>query len=455
MARNKSWFLIIFVAAAWLRLTNLGLKSLWLDEAFAVWNANLSPLEIWQATYDNHPPLYYLLLHGWMAVLGRSEVLVRLPSVFNSMVGLALAYRLGRRLLGRDAAVAATLLALAPLDVWYAQEARMVSFVIPAALLLALGLSCLLDRPWPATLLIAVGLAMGLYFDYTIVPLWVGLGGVWLAYWGRNGRPVQPLLAWLAGSLAGWLAFAPLWPHLALVVGRYGGIFFFANLSQALKLPALTAAVFLAGMGLLAVGTAIGAWLLWRLLARPLPRNTLVVLAVAGFTLATLLAPVPRLYSLKRLVVTGWPFAVLLVTWLLARAARPGGARYTWLVWYGLFVVSLTASLASLLVIFKDDWRSVVAAMNQQARPGDVAWLDPSHGIYVFNYYQPVLPAQFSKDLLPEPAAAGAWHVAERQPGKPIPASTAERWLDENWQLIAIIPFYRLELRYYQPPGGG
>ncbi|MCI0393404.1 MAG: glycosyltransferase family 39 protein [Chloroflexi bacterium] len=328
MARNKSWFLIIFVAAAWLRLTNLGLKSLWLDEAFAVWNANLSPLEIWQATYDNHPPLYYLLLHGWMAVLGRSEVLVRLPSVFNSMVGLALAYRLGRRLLGRDAAVAATLLALAPLDVWYAQEARMVSFVIPAALLLALGLSCLLDRPWPATLLIAVGLALSLYFDYTIVPLWVGLGGVWLAYWGRNGRPVQPLLAWLAGSLAGWLAFAPLWPHLALVVGRYGGIFFFANLSQALKLPALTAAVFLAAMGLLAVGTATGAWLLWRLLARPLPRNTLVVLAVAGFTLATLLAPVPRLYSLKRLVVTGWPFAVLLVTWLLARAARPGGARY-------------------------------------------------------------------------------------------------------------------------------
>ncbi|MCI0395393.1 MAG: hypothetical protein L0322_10700, partial [Chloroflexi bacterium] len=105
--------------------------------------------------------------------------------------------------------------------------------------------------------------------------------------------------------------------------------------------------------------------------------------------------------------------------------------------------------------VFKDDWRSVVATMNQQARPGDVAWLDPSHGIYVFNYYQPVLPAQFSKDLLPEPAAAGAWHVAERQPGKPIPASTAERWLDENWQLIAIIPFYRLELRYYQPPGGG
>ncbi|RDJ93649.1 hypothetical protein B4Q13_20515, partial [Lacticaseibacillus rhamnosus] len=84
----------------------------------------------------------------------------------------------------------------------------------------------------------------------------------------------------------------------------------------------------------------------------------------------------------------------------------------------------------------KDDWRSAVALINQQAQPGDVIWMDPVSGFFPYHYYRPAVPVYAGRELLPQPAADGIWHVAERQPGKTVPASTAERWLDEHWQLV-------------------
>ena len=65
-----------------------------------------------------------------------------------SFVGISLTYRLGSQIAGRRVGLAAeTLLALSPLDIWYAQESRMVIFVLPAAVLIALGLA---GRGWRA-----------------------------------------------------------------------------------------------------------------------------------------------------------------------------------------------------------------------------------------------------------------------------------------------------------------
>ena len=67
-SRYHLYLLALLLAAFLLRAWNLGGKSLWLDEAFAVWNADRTPTQIWHEVNDNHPPTYYLMLHYWQSV---------------------------------------------------------------------------------------------------------------------------------------------------------------------------------------------------------------------------------------------------------------------------------------------------------------------------------------------------------------------------------------------------
>jgi uncharacterized membrane protein len=238
--------------------------------------------------------------------VSKGEGWLRLPSVFASMLSLALTAAFSQVLFGRQTTLTAVaLLAVAPLSVWYAQEARMVIFVAPFALLIGLGL---VRGGWRGGALLFLGLAGGLYFDYVIVPLWVVLSGLWLVEWWYQGREGRPLMIWLAGSLAAWLFFWPLWSHLALVVGRLGNIFVIANIREQLGLPDLGMLLYL--MGLVALGfAAFGAGWMWR---RVVERRRLcemvTVISLAGCMISTLLMAIRRLYRVKRLVVRGWRF---------------------------------------------------------------------------------------------------------------------------------------------------
>lgn len=446
MSRSRfRWWLLTFLLFAFLlRIWNLGGKSLWLDEAFAVWNAERSPAEIWTETHDNHPPAYYLMLHQWMEA-GRNEGWLRLPSVFASMLSLALTFTLGRRLFGRQMAwMAVSLLAVAPLSIWYAQEARMVIFVVPFALLIALGL---VRGGWRGGMLLFIGLAGGLYFDYTIIPLWVILSALWLVFWQQNGRSRSQFAIWLLGSLAGWLVFIPLWPHLAAVIGRLGNIFIIANIRDQFGLPDLGGLLYLLGLLGLGAVTFIGGWMWQKLVERPSIRQFLTIIILAGFVILTLFAPVPRLYSVKRVLVTGWPFVIILVTVLLNRV-KPS---YSW-VRTGVLVLSFFAACVALWLVPKDDWRGAVGYINQHSAAGDVVWLAPASGQIPYNYYQPEIPPMVGLNLIEDPPAAEIWHIAERQPGTPIPNGPIESWLDENRPLLEVVPFYRLEVRHYGTP---
>jgi mannosyltransferase len=56
---------------------------MWLDETFSVWLASHSVVDMlqWIVKIDQHPPLYYLLLHYWIALNGDTPYNVRLLSV--------------------------------------------------------------------------------------------------------------------------------------------------------------------------------------------------------------------------------------------------------------------------------------------------------------------------------------------------------------------------------------
>src|SRR5437016_4087095 len=72
-------FAVALLIAWLLRIGHPSREGLWLDEIYSVWLAR-QPLAaiIPLLRADVHPPLYYLLLHGWFRVAGSSDEMARL-----------------------------------------------------------------------------------------------------------------------------------------------------------------------------------------------------------------------------------------------------------------------------------------------------------------------------------------------------------------------------------------
>lgn len=199
---------------------------LWLDEALSVNLASLPPAELFSALrHDGHPPLYYLVLHGWMAVVGDGDVAVRSLSGVFAVAALPLTWVVARRRGGPTAAALALVVtAASPYAVRYATETRMYSLVMLEVLVGWLLVDDLLagrGARWRAPALAATcgALVLTHYWGLFLAGA-VGMSviGSWWRAWGRDRRrdggegAAAPAsgAAVVAGSLAaGGLAFVP------------------------------------------------------------------------------------------------------------------------------------------------------------------------------------------------------------------------------------------------------
>lgn len=142
---------VIVLLGLFLRLWQIGDKSLWIDEAFSVWVAEqpIPDALAWLARIDQHPPLYYLLLHFWLR-MGDDAATVRALSALLSALNVPVLYALGRRLWGPAVGLlAALILALSPFHLHLAQEARMYALLCLCVSLAAWALAVWLT-PSPA-----------------------------------------------------------------------------------------------------------------------------------------------------------------------------------------------------------------------------------------------------------------------------------------------------------------
>jgi uncharacterized membrane protein len=124
--------LAVLVSAAFaLRLTNLTFQPLWFDEGWSVWFATSDlPSMAARTAVDIHPPFYYALLHFWIGAAGSGEFALRLLSVFVGVLTVVALYRFAQTLAGEKVGwLAAGVVALSPLQVYYAQEIRMYGLV--------------------------------------------------------------------------------------------------------------------------------------------------------------------------------------------------------------------------------------------------------------------------------------------------------------------------------------
>lgn len=203
---------------------------LWLDEALSVNIARLPLGEIPEALrQDGHPPLYYVLLHGWMAVFGEDSASVR---AFSGLWGLALfplvwvaARRLGG---GRVAIYALCLLAVSPYAIRYSSETRMYAMVSVLAVAGWLLADDALRSPRPARLA-ALAAVVGLLVWTHYWALWfLGAAVLGLAVHGwrarRDRRPddLRATIRVLGAMAVGGLTLLPWLPSL-LYQGSHTG----------------------------------------------------------------------------------------------------------------------------------------------------------------------------------------------------------------------------------------
>jgi mannosyltransferase len=185
---------------------------LWLDEAISVSIARLPLRDIPEALrHDGAPPLYYLLLKGWLALPGMSDEGARWLSGILAVLSLPPMAAAGRRLGDRETGRAALLvLASSPFAIYYATEARMYSLLVLLALIAGL-LLCRVLEAGRARDVIGLALAVTalmLTHYWSVYPLAAAAG--WLAWQWRKGRPRARLA--LAGLAGGVVGTAPWWP---------------------------------------------------------------------------------------------------------------------------------------------------------------------------------------------------------------------------------------------------
>jgi mannosyltransferase len=211
---------VLLLLAAALRFRGLGTHSLWFDEAWSGLIAQLSAAQVLtNAAGSSHPPGYYFLLHLWCP-LGRSEFVLRFPSAWFSLAAVALVARLSHDLFGRRVARLAALgMALAPFQVYYAQEARMYGLAIAlSAGILWAFLQGVRGGSRGAWWVYSVFTALGLYVHYYIALVVLALH-LWLLLDRGHARQASPTLL-VADGLA-VLAFAPQLAQFRVEAGEF------------------------------------------------------------------------------------------------------------------------------------------------------------------------------------------------------------------------------------------
>jgi mannosyltransferase len=393
--------LAITALGVFLRVYHIGSKGLWIDEAFSIWMARhpIGEMLDWVARIDQHPPLYYLLLHCWMR-LGGDPATVRALSALCSALTIPVLYFLGCRLADEKVGLlAALILTVSPFHVRFAQEARMYALLTLNASLALYALLCLVTGSrslvaWLGYVAFTAATLLthnaAIFFLLATDLFVIGLHLV------RRRRPLHPhtptpyLRTWFLAQLGVLLLWAP-W--LPAVVAQSAGVYceFWlpaptwetvagavgAFVSDFLPLPFLAmCAVSFLYAGLAVLGLA-------RLRRCPaLAAFLLVVFATpfAGELLVSLRRPI---FYARTLIWASLPLYLLLAAGI--RQMR----RWPYVLTVILTMLAINGlSLREYYVNFeKEQWDDAAALVAERVTPNDLILFNATWAQIPFDYY--------------------------------------------------------------------
>lgn len=359
--------LSIAIVAVAVRLYRLDDISLWTDELFTRFYPEAGLSYLWTDGLRTEPtsPLYYTVIWTIERLGGSAAWALRAPSVAGSLAGVWLAWLLGRELFGRPgpALVAALLLAVAPVDVLFAQEARAYALQGAALGLALLGFARAL-RGGRGLAMYGVGAVLAIWLHPTSAVAIAAINGAALASAIGPGRLFDrpALLRWIVVNAVVAAACVPLLPSI-LATG--GG-------AATSWIPALTRWSLES-----AIGQTLGGPALEPNTQHVAEISLLVIVALAlvppwrpGRRAATVLVLAPGL-ALALMIGISMAKPILLsrtLAWLLIPLAVAMGdilARRPAVV--GVAVVGAVAAALALqlerLPMLKEDWRGLFAQM--------------------------------------------------------------------------------------------
>lgn len=220
---------VILVLALAVLLRFVTRSDLWLDEAMSVNVARL-PLGRFHSAlrHDGSPPLYYLLLHGWIRLFGTGDLAVRSLSGVIGVATLPVAWLCGRRIARTDEErswlpwIAVLVVASSPYAIRFSTETRMYGLEILLVLLGYLAVRAALERPRPANLLgVAAVTAALLYTQYWALYLVAVVSAVLLGASIRQ-KANRAARAVFGAVVGGGLVFVPWLPTFVFQVRHTG-----------------------------------------------------------------------------------------------------------------------------------------------------------------------------------------------------------------------------------------
>jgi len=196
---------LALLVGGWLRLTALDVHSLWIDECGTLGVA-LGPDLLEALRADRHPPLSFTAFRAWVWLFGENDAAVRaLPALVSCVTLVLFAVWSARAVGGVRSAVATWLLAVAPYQVWMAQEVRMYTFVELGAVLVLLGGEWSRERRVAGSVVVGLGVAVAFgahYLGVCVAGLALTAGSSWRERRHAALGAALGMLAWLP-----WLLF--------------------------------------------------------------------------------------------------------------------------------------------------------------------------------------------------------------------------------------------------------
>jgi hypothetical protein len=369
---------LIMLAVFAIASAALDAQSLWGDEIWSLWAVHSPrPAEtLARVAADVHPPLYFILLDGWVALVGESEYAARMLSTLFAMLALAATYAIGRRLFDEWAALfAIAILGTSGFFLYYAREARMYSLLVLLASLTTLAYLRWAQRDtWPRRLVYSLLMAALVYTHYHgawvlathLVHLLLTRPRRWRGWLAAAGLAVIGYLPWLP-TLLTQIRVHPDGPLAVPIPTNRATVDWLARVLTSGR-ALLVAAPFVLGCGLLHLPhyrRAVSLLLVWLLL------TPLIVLALNAW--------VVPVYQVRYVI-------AILPAWALLIAY---GLRHVF--WRPLALALLALLVAVQLSAYpgfwgtKPDWRGALARLIDARRPHEPLLIDAdAHNVVTY-----------------------------------------------------------------------
>ena len=379
-----------------LRFPTLDAQSFWLDElvTVALLDRSLGDVLAEVPRTEGTPFLYYVTAWAWGSLFGLGEVGLRSLSALAGTAAIPVAYGAGVVLLSRRAGlVAAALVAVNPLLVWYSQEARAYALfsLLGAGSLLAFGLALRGGRSALAAWAVVSALAIATHYYAVFL---VAAEALWLLARLRPSRPA---------ALATLLPLATLVAHVPLVLEQRGNAEAVTGSSLGARIAGIPKNLVVGySFPAEALGSALAALLVLvglALVVRLAPSERRRALVPGGLALAAIVTPVAlAVFGLDFLVARNTIVAVVPAAVCLAAGYASGRL--------GLAAAGLLCALSAAVALApaldatygRTDWRAAAERLEPVSGPRAIV-VTP---FMSRTLWRPYLPS------LREPGAEGA-----------------------------------------------